>query len=334
MPIRKDLTPTMTTQTGAYSVLTLEAALEDGESLADWARRAFGIEPVRLEKPGETRTWLDLYFEDDVRALLAARVAARRPEVRGHALRLCRPRDWQRFWQRHFPVTRISRRLRIVPVWKRGRVRFLCGVRDLLIHPGLSFGTGTHFTTRFCLERIDVLCGGRRPASLLDIGAGSGILAIAAAKLGVQRVAAIDHDAQALEQARENLRVNRVARRVRLAVADIAREPPPGRFEVIVANLYGGLLLQCAPAIAAACGRHLVLSGIREVEADAVAEGFEAQGFEETLRDGDGEWCGMEFQRKQQLANSNPQTSETHHPKGRNGGAGGSPFFIDVSCGD
>ena len=283
---------------GTYSVLTLEAVLADGEALADWARSAFGVEPVRLEKPGETRTWLDLYFEDDVRAMLAARAAARRPDVRGHALRLCRPRDWQRFWRRHFPVTRIGRRLRIVPVWSRARTPVLRGVRDLVINPGLSFGTGTHFTTRFCLERIEALCGGRRrPASMLDVGTGSGILAIAAAKLGVRRVEGTDHDALALDQARDNLRLNHVVRRVRLSVADVTREALPGRFDLVAANLYGGLLLQCAPAVAAACGQHLVLSGIREAEADAIAEVFALQELDEILRDGDGEWCGLEFRR-------------------------------------
>ena len=278
-----------------YSVVTVATDAAHGEALAEWIRGAFGVEPVELQKPGGARVWLDSYFEDDVSALLAARVAERHPLARGVSVRTCRPRDWQRFWRRHFPVRRIGRALRIVPVWERAKTPKLRGMQDILVNPGLSFGTGTHFTTAFCLEQIEAVCREAPPASLLDVGTGSGILAIAAAKLGVRHVVATDFDAQALEQARENVRLNGVALRVELSVADITSAAPGDRYEVVCANLFGHLLIRCADVLVAATGGILILSGIREIEADAVAGAFAAHGLEEEVRDGDGEWCGLRF---------------------------------------
>lgn len=277
-----------------WSVLTLAAEAGRAEELAAWARAAFKVEPVELLKPASDLAWVELYFDNDVAALLAARAVARHPLVRAQAVRLCRPRDWQRFWRRHFRTFRIGR-LRIVPAWEqRGRLR---GAVDVVVDPGLSFGTGSHFTTRFCLERIEALCRRDPPASMLDAGAGSAILAIAAACLGVRRALATDFDPLAVDQARVNVRVNGVARRVRVECGDLLAAFPEGRFELVCANLFGPLLMRLAPELAAASAGPLVLSGIREAEGDAVAAAFEAEGFAEEVRDGDGEWCGLQLRR-------------------------------------
>lgn len=286
--------PATTAADITWSVVTLAADEPDAEAISDWARGAFGVEPVELRKPESRRVWIELYFENDVAALLAARAAAHHPRVRAHAVRLCRPRDWQRFWRHHFHAFRIGR-LRIVPAWeRRGPVR---GAVDVVVDPGLSFGTGSHFTTRFCLERIEALCRRRPPADMLDAGAGSAILAIAAAKLGVRHALATDFDPLAVDQARANVRLNRVVRRVKVECADILEQPPKGRFALVCANLYGPLLMRVAGDLARVAAGPLVLSGIREAEGDAVAAVFEAQGFAEEIRDGDGEWCGMQLRR-------------------------------------
>jgi ribosomal protein L11 methyltransferase len=218
--------------------------------------------------------------------------------VRVAALRGVRARDWRRFWRRHFRAQAIGARLAVVPAWQRASARRRWPRRRaVVLDPGLSFGTGDHFTTRFCLEQIDARCAGRPPRSLLDVGTGSGVLAIAAAKLGVARVVATDHDPQALAAAARNARANRVAGRVRLEAADIAVRPPRGRFDIVCANLHGRLLAGAAPRLAAACRRVLVASGLREEEADAVAAAFAAEGLVERVRDGDGEWCGLVLER-------------------------------------
>jgi ribosomal protein L11 methyltransferase len=100
-----------------------------------------------------------------------------------------------------------------------------------------------------------------------------------------------------LVAARQNASRNRAAARIRFVAADVIAEPPRGRFDLVCANLYGPLLLEAAPVLAAATRRTLLLSGIREIEADTVADAYAAEGLEETVRDGDGEWCGLEFSR-------------------------------------
>jgi ribosomal protein L11 methyltransferase len=280
----------------SYTVVTLLTGADRAEALADWARETAGVEPVQLLKPRDTRAWLDLYFADGAKAQAFLRATAGQRLVLGRSVRVCRPRDWQRFWRKHFQVLTVGGRLRIVPDWSRvGKPPR--GVRDLRLEPGLSFGTGTHFTTRFCIERLAVHCRRGRPRSMLDAGTGSGILAIAAVRLGAAGVTATDNDVQALAAARQNARRNRTGARIRFAEADILAGAPRGRFDLVCANLYGPLLLESARALAAATRHILVLSGIREIEADAVAEAYAAEGLVETVRDGDGEWCGLEFVR-------------------------------------
>lgn len=274
------------------AVLTVEAGAAQADALAAWLEARFGKPPVQLQRPMADRVWIELYFDTDVEALIASRVAAGRPGVLGAATRLCRARDWQAFWRHHFHAHNVGERLRICPTWEARRDRAPGRVR-LLLDPGLSFGTGEHFTTRFCLEMVDTLCQKSRPLSMLDVGTGSGILAMAAAKLGVRRVLGTDNDPQALEQARKNLALNRLGRRVRLAVMDILVDPPPGRFDLVCANIYARILVDVAPALARCARRHLVLSGIREQELDGVADAYVELGLREIGRDGDGQWGGL-----------------------------------------
>ena len=276
----------------------METSPAAADRVVQEARERLGVEPVRLEKPGVARVWVEVYLEGEIQARLAAAAARGWRGVRGVAVRALRARDWQGFWRHHFPILRVGRHLRLVPIWQRRRVRPLRGVRDCVVDPGLSFGTGAHFTTRYCLEAIDVLCAGPdRPRSLLDLGTGSGILAIAAARLGVPRVTATENDPQALDQARKNARTNRVSQKIRFRTSDITQDPPPLAHEVVVANLYGLLLATHAGRIAAAARKRIILSGIRELEADSVAAAFASHGWMESERDGDGEWCGLRLER-------------------------------------
>jgi len=109
----------------------------------------------------------------------------------------------------------------------------------------------------------------------------------------VRRVLGTDNDAQALEQARRNLALNRLSRRIRLAVMDITTAPPPGRFDLVCANIYARILIEVAPALVRCAQKHLVLSGIREHELDGVAETYLDLGLREIGRDGDGQWGGL-----------------------------------------
>ena len=278
----------------AQTVLSLQVRPRAADALAERIRAAWRMEPVQIARPGETEMWLEVYFPTFVEAQLASRSLAVAKGVLAASVRGYAPRDWQSFWKHHFQARDFGTQLRVCPAWnrrpKRGRV-------NVIINPGLSFGTGDHFTTRFCLEMIDSLSRPRPPGSFLDVGTGSGILAIAAARLGAKRVVATDNDQQALKHARENAKLNSLSKRIRWVVSDITTEPlPTGRFEVVCANLYGLLLIGAAQALVQSTKKTLVLSGIREQETDAVADALIAAGAREIVRDGNGEWSGLVFE--------------------------------------
>lgn len=278
----------------SQSVLSLQVRPRAADSLAARIREMWMVEPVQLARPGETEVWLEVYFPTFVEAQLASRSLAAAKGVLAASVRGYAPRDWQSFWKHHFKTRDFGARLRVCPAWsrrpKKGRV-------SVIINPGLSFGTGDHFTTRFCLEMIDSLSRPRPPGSFLDVGTGSGILAIAAARLGAKQVVATDNDEQALEHARANAKLNGLSRRIRWVVSDITADAlPVGRFDIISANLYGMLLVGAAPSLVRATKKYLILSGIREQETDMVADAFINLGARETVRDGNGEWSGLVFE--------------------------------------
>jgi ribosomal protein L11 methyltransferase len=273
------------------TLLTLETDGLAIEALEEHIRDHLGVEPVQILRPGDSRIWLDLYFNSDVEARLAEQVLGKQFGIRASVIKACKSKDWQAFWRRHFHRRQIGRRLLICPVWdppSAGEERI-----SLLINPGLSFGTGDHFTTRFCLEMIDRVFEESVPASFMDVGTGSGILAIAAARLGCSQVAGADYDEIALRQAEENVALNGVSDGIRMQTFDITRDRLDGVYEVVCANLYSSLLTEYAGELARATGRYLILSGMRESEADGVVDAFLACGLREVVRDGDGEWCGL-----------------------------------------
>ncbi|MCX8155348.1 MAG: 50S ribosomal protein L11 methyltransferase [Verrucomicrobiae bacterium] len=205
-------------------------------------------------------------------------------------------RDWVKAWQRHIRPIRIGKVLLIRPTWDKTPPQ--AGQHLIVLDPGLSFGTGHHPTTHYCLQEVVRLS---RPvgASFLDVGTGSGLLAIAAAKLGYARIMALDHDPEAIRVARANARANGVGRGIRFLTADIATDAPPGnrKFEVVAANLTDELLVQQAARIAqcvAPEGR-LVLAGILTERFPAVLKTYRDLGFKLTRRRDKSEWTGATF---------------------------------------
>jgi ribosomal protein L11 methyltransferase len=148
--------------------------------------------------------------------------------------------NWAESWKRHFRPIEIGNRLLIRPSWSRRRAR--SGQRVVVLDPGLSFGTGHHPTTLFCLRQLAHLRRRGASQSFLDLGCGSGILAIAAAKLGYSPVVAFDNDPDAVRASRRNIKRNNV--RIALRRADLTRLPqfPRRRYDLICANLICDLL--------------------------------------------------------------------------------------------
>ena len=175
------------------------------------------------------------------------------------------PGDWEERWKRfHAPVL-VGDRIWVRPPWEQEAVR--PGVIDLVIDPGRAFGTGAHPTTRLCLELLLELETG----SLCDLGCGSGVLSIAAARLGFGPITALDSDRLAIDATAANARDNGVALE-RVARANLREEPAP-EAEVVVANLMRPLLLRVAELMPGR-PRALIASGLLVEEADEVAAAF------------------------------------------------------------
>jgi ribosomal protein L11 methyltransferase len=161
------------------------------------------------------------------------------------SLRSVRREDWAESWKRHFKALEIGSELLIKPSWINRKPRN--GQAVVVLDPGLSFGTGQHPTTSFCLRQLTSIRrrSSSQPRSFLDIGTGSGILAIAAARLGYSPIEAFDFDPEAVRVANDNARKNRVSKQVDVQRADLTRLPRRSRqkYDVICANLISTLLI-------------------------------------------------------------------------------------------
>jgi ribosomal protein L11 methyltransferase len=209
----------------------------------------------------------------------SADIGGVRVRVRGDTV----PDDWADRWRRfHGPVL-VGGRIYVRPPWAQAAVR--PGVAEVVIDPGQAFGTGAHATTQMCLELL--LEAGR--GSLADLGCGSGVLAIAGAKLGFAPVTAIDADRGALEATIANARLNGISldRVERLNL----REDPPPAADVVVANLVRPLLLRLAERMPARPGMELIASGLLEEECDEVAAAYGP--LKERRRLSSQGWCAL-----------------------------------------
>ncbi len=220
------------------------------------------------------------------------------------ATRVVHESDWASAWRRHVGVMRIGRRTVIRPTWRRHRRR--PGDVVIAMDPGMAFGTGLHPTTRLCLAGIErwadagLLAHGRSrdgSARLLDVGCGSGILAIAAGLLGAGELVGVDTDPLAVEATRANARRNRVARRLGARLGSLPSGARP--FDLVVANLIASLLVALAGDLARelAPGGRLLASGIF-VDREAGVRAALAQAGLRVLRgDVEGEWVALEATR-------------------------------------
>lgn len=186
-------------------------------------------------------------------------------------------RDWSREWMDGFEPMKMGQRLWIVPSWFDPPET---DAVNLMLDPGLAFGTGTHPTTALCLQWLDELAVDGRLVGqdVIDIGCGSGILAIAALKLGATRATGTDIDPQALLASRDNAGRNGVAEQD--FTLYLPEQAPEDRFNIVVANILAGPLVELAHMIAhrVAAGGFFALSGILSHQADDVMDAYRAQG--------------------------------------------------------
>ena len=198
--------------------------------------------------------------------------------------RLIRREDWSESWKKYFHPFRASHRLVIKPSWEA----FEAGEGDILleIDPGMCFGTGSHGTTKGCLQYLDEIEAEKGPGlSCIDAGCGSGILSMAARRLGYGKLVGFDYDPQAVATSRENLLAAGITD-VELLCADVHTWRPDSPADVVVVNILAHILQEAAKNILAMCrpGGILVLSGILQEQYDAVRDCFIKLGCREENR--------------------------------------------------
>ena len=203
--------------------------------------------------------------------------------------------DWNENWKKYFHATEIGKRLTIVPSWEEYDNR----ENRVLLHidPGAAFGTGTHATTSLCLELLqDYIKDGFK---MLDIGCGSGILAIASVLLGAESAVGVDIDAQSVKTARENAELNGVSDRTEFIVGDLA-EKVSGRFPVVCANIVADVVIRLLDGAEKyiADGGVLIVSGIIDIRENDVLEAAKRHGYEILQKRYRDNWCAFALRRK------------------------------------
>lgn len=246
----------------------LAATIEDADAGTPDELPQFG-EPGSDTRVGWARSRISALFDADAdlaMLLAGAAAAAGLPAAPAFRCERVDEQDWVRLTQAQFDPIRVSDRLWIVPSW---HVAPDPAAINIELDPGLAFGTGTHPTTRLCLEWLErhVTPG----ADLLDYGCGSGILAIAAARLGARPVLGVDIDPQAVAAARDNAGRNGVA----ASFADVA-QARPGEFSLVVANILANPLKALAPALCRHVrpGGRLALSGVLVEQTDELIAAY------------------------------------------------------------
>jgi ribosomal protein L11 methyltransferase len=276
---------------GPQAVDALAAALEREGALAVTLEDG-ADDPVLEPAPGATPLWRStrvagLFRADRDPMDLLARL---RRDLGGalptHRLDPLADQDWARAWLDQFRPMRFGRRLWVCPTWATPPAD---GHVSVVMDPGLAFGTGTHPTTALCMEWLDgaSLDG----AEVLDYGCGSGILAVAALKLGARRAWAVDIDPQALIAARDNAARNGVAGRLRVcAPGDLGAV----QVDVVLANILAGTLIELAPNLMQQlrAGGSAVLSGVLRDQAAAVSTAYRPWVPQMELAERD-DWCRL-----------------------------------------
>ncbi|MGD9560482.1 MAG: 50S ribosomal protein L11 methyltransferase [Oscillospiraceae bacterium] len=240
------------------------------------------IEDALLARPrDEVKIHLYLSPEEDGPATaeqLAARLGAA-GVAHQLALGAVRQQDWENAWKKHYHPLEIGRRLAVVPSWEA----YPTARTVLKLDPGMAFGTGTHETTALCLEALDALVqGGER---VLDVGCGSGILAVAALLLGAAQAHGIDIDPMAVRTAQENARLNAVDDRFFAEAGDLAATAR-GPYQLITANIIADAIIRLAPGIPPLLAPTgvFIASGVIDSREAEVAQALAAQGLATEVR--------------------------------------------------
>ncbi|MDI3339514.1 MAG: 50S ribosomal protein L11 methyltransferase [Sphaerobacter sp.] len=306
------MTERTTAASAGWLEVAVEADTESVEAVAELLSRYAYNQGVVIEEPFTQRPDGEDLTIDPTRPVRVSGYLPRGPQLEEQLRRIAeglwhlrqigtvgelktadRPEeDWANAWKEHFQVTRIGRRFVIRPSWREYEPR----PDDLVItlDPGMAFGTGLHPTTDFCLRWLEELPVAGK--TVLDAGAGSGILSIGAIARGAAHVDAVEIDPVAVKALRHNLALNEVTGQVRVIEGDVATViPPTPTYDLVLANIISRILIGAAPALAGAArpGAPLVLSGVITEREDEVLAAFAAQGCTLRQRRVAGDWVSL-----------------------------------------
>lgn len=297
-------------KTSGVSQLTIQTSLEAEEPVSALLETLFGECPTayaNIEKQFSTVSLFTRVPAAELRKQLP-RISQGLDDLRELGLDIgtaevkvarVRREDWSESWKKYFKTIEIGRSLMIKPSWSKRKPH--PGQAVVVLDPGLSFGTGQHATTSFCLREIAAQRRRQKP-SLIDIGCGSGILAISAAKLGYAPVEAFDFDPVAVRVAKKNCQVNRVTAKVAVTRKDLLKLPQKSskKYSVVCANLISTLLLEQRDKILERLAEDgvVVLAGILATEFKTVQTAYEAAGLKLVRTKVEREWQSGTFRRR------------------------------------
>ncbi|HBL40183.1 MAG TPA: 50S ribosomal protein L11 methyltransferase [Ruminococcaceae bacterium] len=283
-------------------VLVPGVYIEDYRNLEQEAYEVAGIDLIDedLLKKDRTKCLIHLYLSPEenpteATAFLTERFTA---EKIGFELStaVCRNEDWENNWKKYFKPIEVGERLLIQPIWEE---KAAAGDRAVLnIEPGLAFGSGTHETTRLCLEALEPYI--HSGVDMLDVGCGSGILSVASLLLGAERAVGVDIDALAVKTAQENGKLNGFTPPQYEVFRGSLTEKVSGQFDVIAANIVADIIILFSSQVGPFLKKDgvFIASGIIAPREAEVLEAFEKNGFEVIARHDKNDWLCFECKLK------------------------------------
>lgn len=256
-----------------------------GLEVRDWGQNVM----PQVRAPEQGASIIIGYFEARAQAVKAKKELQKRIAEARTSLDEVVERDWSLEWKKQIKSVTVGR-LWVGPPWERDSAPAdkVC----LFIEPKMAFGTGDHPTTMLCLAAVDEVLAKRPGASVLDVGTGTGVLAMAAKKLGASRTVGTDNDPVAVELALECAKENAIDD---IELSTKSLEAVAGRFDLVVANILANTLIELAPQLAAKTGRRLVLAGVLVPQAKEVTSAFVEAGLTHLGDTVQGEWIRLDF---------------------------------------
>ena len=279
-------------QESKYLELRISARAMDEEAFGDFCAQyqAQGqASEIAADSGQETHVAWFTVKDDDLTPALARALTHLGLSSEDFTMQLLEARDWSTAWQEYWHAMPIGDRLWVRPSFREpapeGRI-------DIVLDSGMAFGIGTHPSTRLCLQAIESLCTDTPPDRVLDMGAGSGILAIAALKLGARHADAIDVSPEAVTACRTNAKANGVQLN-----AWQHDTPPAGRYDLVLANILARPLIAMSEALARCTDQYLVLAGLLTRQMDEVRTAYMRHGLVCAAEWQDNEWGALLFHR-------------------------------------